>query len=240
MGSVAPVPLRLAETERLIKGNPIDLQLIESARTAASAGIRPIDDIRSSARYRAAVAGNLVAEFLEKLDAHHLRNKKAKLCSRDGTPCHRRRPREVSCLAAAQKPGHAPWPLAGRSSTKRLCWPRAIKPATLSPIPIGSKRSAAILESANLVRRPQSTAQSPQRGPAMSNVMLALLPTKLELPSPKGIAPTSINVAASSSSAPPENRQRKSWQFSGAACKMTRPRNFTKQPRSSGKLLISG
>ena len=78
MGSVAPVPLRLAETERLIKGNPIDLQLIESARTAASAGIQPIDDIRSSARYRAAVAGNLVAEFLEKLDAHHLSEQKSK------------------------------------------------------------------------------------------------------------------------------------------------------------------
>jgi CO/xanthine dehydrogenase FAD-binding subunit len=29
--------------------------------------IRPIDDIRSTARYRAAVAANLVAEFLEKL-----------------------------------------------------------------------------------------------------------------------------------------------------------------------------
>ena len=63
MGSVAPVPLRLAETERLIKGNPIDLQLIESARTAASAEIQPIDDIRSTARYRAAVAGNLVARI---------------------------------------------------------------------------------------------------------------------------------------------------------------------------------
>jgi putative cofactor-binding repeat protein len=31
--------------------------------------IRPIDDIRSTARYRAAVAGNLVAEFIEKLAA---------------------------------------------------------------------------------------------------------------------------------------------------------------------------
>ncbi len=72
MGSVAPVPLRLAETERLINGKQIDPQLIESARTAASAEIRPIDDIRSTARYRAAVAGNLVAEFLEKLNAHHL------------------------------------------------------------------------------------------------------------------------------------------------------------------------
>lgn len=75
MGSVAPVPLRLAETERLIKGNPIDLQLIESARTAASAEIRPIDDIRSTAGYRAAVAGNLVAQFLERLSAYNASHK---------------------------------------------------------------------------------------------------------------------------------------------------------------------
>jgi putative cofactor-binding repeat protein len=33
------------------------------------AEIRPIDDIRSTAKYRAAVAGNLVAEFLNLLSA---------------------------------------------------------------------------------------------------------------------------------------------------------------------------
>ncbi len=37
------------------------------AKQAATAEIRPIDDIRSTAKYRAAVAGNLVAEFLEQL-----------------------------------------------------------------------------------------------------------------------------------------------------------------------------
>ena len=42
---------------------PIDLQLIELAKMTAAAEVQPIDDIRSSARYRAAVAGNLVAEF---------------------------------------------------------------------------------------------------------------------------------------------------------------------------------
>jgi 2-oxo-4-hydroxy-4-carboxy-5-ureidoimidazoline decarboxylase len=75
MGSVAPVPRRLAETERIIKGKQIDPQLIESARASASAEIRPIDDIRSTARYRAAVAGNLVAEFLERLGAHNALHK---------------------------------------------------------------------------------------------------------------------------------------------------------------------
>ena len=69
MGSVAPVPMRLAETEQIIKGKRIDLPLVQLARKTAAAEIRPIDDIRSSARYRAAVAGNLVAEFLDELNA---------------------------------------------------------------------------------------------------------------------------------------------------------------------------
>jgi CO/xanthine dehydrogenase FAD-binding subunit len=69
MGSVTPVPLRLKDTERVLTGKRIDSSLIEMARKAAVNEIRPIDDIRSTARYRAAVAGNLVAEFLEKLAA---------------------------------------------------------------------------------------------------------------------------------------------------------------------------
>jgi CO/xanthine dehydrogenase FAD-binding subunit len=73
LGSVAPVPLRLAKTERLVTGKLVDLSLLASARNTAIAEIQPIDDIRSTARYRSAVVGNLVAEFLEKLGAgeHH-------------------------------------------------------------------------------------------------------------------------------------------------------------------------
>jgi CO/xanthine dehydrogenase FAD-binding subunit len=67
MGSVAPVPLRLRETERLVKGHRIEPELIRLASRTAASEVRPIDDIRSTARYRAAVAGNLVAEFLEGL-----------------------------------------------------------------------------------------------------------------------------------------------------------------------------
>lgn len=69
MGSVAPVPLRLTETERIVKGKRIDPLLVQLARTTAGTEVRPIDDVRSTARYRAAVAGNLVAEFLEQLSA---------------------------------------------------------------------------------------------------------------------------------------------------------------------------
>ena len=69
MGSVAPVPLRLSETERMLIGKRIAPSLIDAARQSVAKEIRPIDDIRSSARYRSVVAGNLVAEFLEKLAA---------------------------------------------------------------------------------------------------------------------------------------------------------------------------
>jgi OHCU decarboxylase len=78
MGSVAPIPIRLTETERIIKGRQIDPQLIQSAKTAAAAEVRPIDDIRSTARYRAAVAANLVAEFLEQLSARSAQSENAK------------------------------------------------------------------------------------------------------------------------------------------------------------------
>jgi CO/xanthine dehydrogenase FAD-binding subunit len=67
LGSVAPVPLRLVQTEGIVKGKPVGPSLLTLARKTAAAEIRPIDDIRSTVRYRSAVAGNLVAEFLEKL-----------------------------------------------------------------------------------------------------------------------------------------------------------------------------
>jgi CO/xanthine dehydrogenase FAD-binding subunit len=70
VGSVAPVPLRLAETERLVMGKPVDPSLLVLARKTAIAEIQPIDDIRSTAKYRSDVVGNLVAEFLLRLDEY--------------------------------------------------------------------------------------------------------------------------------------------------------------------------
>lgn len=78
MGSVAPVPLRLTETERVANGKHIDSQLLQTARTAAAAEVKPIDDMRSTSRYRAAVAGNLVVEFLEQLRVVYARKEKTK------------------------------------------------------------------------------------------------------------------------------------------------------------------
>jgi 2-oxo-4-hydroxy-4-carboxy-5-ureidoimidazoline decarboxylase len=64
VGSVAPVPFRLTETEKVLRGKKIDPELILLAKATAAREIQPIDDIRSSARYRRAVTANLVAEFL--------------------------------------------------------------------------------------------------------------------------------------------------------------------------------
>lgn len=69
MGSVAPAPLRLRETERVLLGKKAEPGLVEGARRTVAQQIQPIDDIRSTARYREAVAANLVAEFVGKLCA---------------------------------------------------------------------------------------------------------------------------------------------------------------------------
>ena len=69
LGSVAPVPLRLRETEHVLIGKVIDPSLVSLAQKTAVAEVRPINDIRSTAKYRSAVAGNLVAEFLRLLNA---------------------------------------------------------------------------------------------------------------------------------------------------------------------------
>ena len=63
-GSVAPMPVRLREMERTVRGKTIDDALVSQARNAVIGEVHPIDDIRSTAAYRSAVLGNLVAEFL--------------------------------------------------------------------------------------------------------------------------------------------------------------------------------
>jgi OHCU decarboxylase len=68
-GSVAPVPLRLKDTEQALNGRAVDAALLLLARRTAAAEIRPIDDIRSTVKYRATVTGNLVAEFLNRLNS---------------------------------------------------------------------------------------------------------------------------------------------------------------------------
>jgi carbon-monoxide dehydrogenase small subunit/xanthine dehydrogenase small subunit len=63
-GSVAPVPVLLLETMRLLEGRTLGAELIEEAEQRAAAEITPIEDVRSNVLYRRFVTGRLVAKFL--------------------------------------------------------------------------------------------------------------------------------------------------------------------------------
>jgi len=64
LGSVAPVPFRALRAEDALRGQTHDPASSGRAVDALAAEIAPIDDIRSNARYRTRVAGNLLREFL--------------------------------------------------------------------------------------------------------------------------------------------------------------------------------
>jgi OHCU decarboxylase len=66
-GSMAPVPLRLRETERVLNGSVWSEEVLRAARRTLKSEVSPIDDIRSTREYRIAVAGNLLEEFLRSL-----------------------------------------------------------------------------------------------------------------------------------------------------------------------------
>ena len=67
LGSVAPTVLRAVRAEELLRGEAPGRAILHAAQDALSAEIAPIDDMRSTARYRRKVARNLLAEFLEVL-----------------------------------------------------------------------------------------------------------------------------------------------------------------------------
>jgi CO/xanthine dehydrogenase FAD-binding subunit len=68
-GCIAPTVLRATATEHLLRGEQLSSALSIAAQEALAREIAPIDDMRSTARYRRRVAQNLLAEFLEKLSA---------------------------------------------------------------------------------------------------------------------------------------------------------------------------
>jgi CO/xanthine dehydrogenase FAD-binding subunit len=65
--SLRETPARLIATEQSLLNQPVTPASITAAHTALLSEILPIDDIRSTARYRAAVAANLLEEFLRTL-----------------------------------------------------------------------------------------------------------------------------------------------------------------------------
>jgi CO/xanthine dehydrogenase FAD-binding subunit len=66
-GSVAPTVVRCPGTEAVLRGQAVDDALVVAARAELSRELVPIDDVRSTARYRLRVAGNLLGEFLSGL-----------------------------------------------------------------------------------------------------------------------------------------------------------------------------
>jgi len=65
--SLREFPARLTATEKSLIGKTVSAETIAAARAAVLAEARPIDDIRSTAKYRATVAANLLEEFLRTL-----------------------------------------------------------------------------------------------------------------------------------------------------------------------------
>lgn len=66
-GSLGPCPLRLAETERVLTGHPLDDRTIARAREAAEREVRPISDVRAGAGYRRHLAGALLERGIRSL-----------------------------------------------------------------------------------------------------------------------------------------------------------------------------
>ena len=73
LGSVAPVPLRARRAEQALLGAKPSATAAAAARAALMEDIAPIDDIRSDAAYRRAVAGNVLEQFLRAADARFTR-----------------------------------------------------------------------------------------------------------------------------------------------------------------------
>jgi CO/xanthine dehydrogenase FAD-binding subunit len=64
LGSVAPTVVRAARAEAAIRGRAITAETITASCDALARDIAPIDDLRSTARYRLRVARNLLEQFL--------------------------------------------------------------------------------------------------------------------------------------------------------------------------------
>jgi CO/xanthine dehydrogenase FAD-binding subunit len=69
VGSVAPIVVRCIETEDTLRGRKPDDETIRTACASLLREISPIDDIRSTAKYRLQVAQNLLVDFLTTLSS---------------------------------------------------------------------------------------------------------------------------------------------------------------------------
>ena len=68
LGSVAPIIVRCVETENTLRGKACGAETTRAACASLLREISPIDDIRSTAKYRLQVAQNLLTDFLSTLE----------------------------------------------------------------------------------------------------------------------------------------------------------------------------
>jgi carbon-monoxide dehydrogenase medium subunit len=64
LASVAPVPFVPQEAEAILSGKKINASTIESAAVAAMDAVKPIDDVRGSARYRKQMVRNISRQVI--------------------------------------------------------------------------------------------------------------------------------------------------------------------------------
>jgi CO/xanthine dehydrogenase FAD-binding subunit len=64
LGSVAPVVVRCSGTENVLREQKAEASVVVAARRELAREISPIDDIRSTAKYRLQVAMNILEDFL--------------------------------------------------------------------------------------------------------------------------------------------------------------------------------
>lgn len=65
IGAVADRPIRATAAEAAARGQRADATTAAAVAAALRGSIKPIDDLRSTARYRLEIAGNLLARFVE-------------------------------------------------------------------------------------------------------------------------------------------------------------------------------
>jgi CO/xanthine dehydrogenase FAD-binding subunit len=71
LGSVAPIPLRCLKTETALRGQRINVATVTAGKSALTAEIAPIDDLRSTGDYRLRVSINLLEDFIHGLSSDH-------------------------------------------------------------------------------------------------------------------------------------------------------------------------
>jgi CO/xanthine dehydrogenase FAD-binding subunit len=67
LGSVAPIPIRCVQTESALRRQEINSATLVAAKSALTAEIAPIDDLRSTKSYRLQVSLNLLEDFVRGL-----------------------------------------------------------------------------------------------------------------------------------------------------------------------------